>query len=53
MQVARKLSGSEGATTTTDGMMGLERDVGGGSRTTFLAKREGWFLGSSDNYFCI
>ena len=35
-----RLSGSEGATTTTDGVMGLETDPGGGSRSTFLTKRE-------------
>jgi hypothetical protein len=36
-QVAGKLSGSEGAATSTDG---VETDPGGGSRSTFLAKRE-------------
>jgi hypothetical protein len=45
MQVVGKLFGSEGATTTTEGVMGLETDPGGGSRVTFLAKRECWFLG--------
>jgi hypothetical protein len=40
VQVARKLSGSEGEATTADGVMGLETDPGGGSRSTFLAKRE-------------
>jgi hypothetical protein len=37
-------SSSEGETTTTDGMMGLETDPGGGSRSTSLAKRECYFL---------
>jgi hypothetical protein len=40
VQVAGKLFGSKGATTTTNGVMGLETDPGGGSRSTFLAKRE-------------
>jgi hypothetical protein len=40
VQLAGKLSGSEEATTTTDEVMGLETDSGGGSRSTFLAKRE-------------
>jgi hypothetical protein len=40
VRVARKIFGSEGATTSADGVMGLETDRGGGSRSTFLAKRE-------------
>jgi hypothetical protein len=40
VQVARKLSGSEGAATTAYGVMGLETDPGEGSRSTFLDKRE-------------
>jgi hypothetical protein len=40
VQVAGKLSGSEGAATTADGVMGLEIDPGGGSKSTFLAERE-------------
>jgi hypothetical protein len=40
VQVSGKLSGSEGATTAANGVMGLETDPGGGSRSTFLAKRE-------------
>jgi hypothetical protein len=39
LQVAGKLFGSEGATTPADGVMGLETDPGGGSKSTFLAKR--------------
>jgi hypothetical protein len=40
VQVAEKLLGLEGATTATDGVMGLGIDPGGGSKSTFLAKRE-------------
>jgi hypothetical protein len=40
VQVAGKLFGSEGAATAADGVMGLETDPSGGSRSTFLAKRE-------------
>jgi hypothetical protein len=40
VQVVGKLSGSEGANTVTNGVMGLETDPGGGSRSTFPAKRE-------------
>jgi hypothetical protein len=40
VQVAKKLSGSEGAATATDGVMGLETDPSGSSKSTFLAKRE-------------
>jgi hypothetical protein len=40
MQVAGKVSGLEGATTTTDGVMQLETDLGGGSRSNFLSKRK-------------
>jgi hypothetical protein len=38
--VGAEVSSSEGATTTTDGMMDLEMDSGGGTRSTSLAKRE-------------
>ena len=40
VKVTKKLSGSEGATTTTDGVMGLDTDSGGGFRSIFLVKRE-------------
>jgi hypothetical protein len=40
VQVARKLPGSEGAATAIDGVMGMETDLGGGSKSTFLANRE-------------
>jgi hypothetical protein len=40
MRLARKLSGSEGEATTINGVMGLATDLGGGSRSTLLAKRE-------------
>jgi hypothetical protein len=36
VQVARKLSGSKGAASVADGVMGLETYPGGGSRSTFL-----------------
>jgi hypothetical protein len=38
--VGVEVSSSEGATTTTDGMMDLETDSGCGTRSTSLAKRE-------------
>jgi hypothetical protein len=38
--VGAKVSSSEGATTTTDGMMDLETNFGGGTRSTSLTKRE-------------
>ena len=40
VQVAGKLSSSEGAATTTDGVMGLETDPSGDSRSTLLPERE-------------
>jgi hypothetical protein len=43
--VAGKIYGSKGMTTTTNRVMGLEIDLGGGYKSTFLAKRECWFLG--------
>ena len=38
--VGSEVSSSEGEATTTDGMMDLETDSGGGTRSTSLAKRE-------------
>jgi hypothetical protein len=40
VQVAGKLFGVEGASTATNGMMGLETYPGGGSGSTFFTKRE-------------